>query len=79
MDYRFRQVRTVSEEIGKRAIEDIWCRIDRSCCKENDQSLTLFNTLAQKRSGVQSLVLDLPVADFKTENYQGSPTEFCVS
>ncbi|RKY05061.1 MAG: hypothetical protein DRP56_09330, partial [Planctomycetota bacterium] len=76
MDYRFRQVRTVSEEIGKRAIEDIWCRIDRSHCNEKDQTLTLFNTLAHKRSGVQALVLDLPVADFKTDNYQHSPTEF---
>ena len=60
MCYRFRQVQTVAEEVSRRACEGIWGRIDHSHCQENDQTLTVFNTLPYRRSGVQQFVLDLP-------------------
>jgi len=60
MYYRFRQVQTVAEEVSRRACEGIWAKIDHSYCEENDQTLTVFNTLPYKRSGVQQFVLDLP-------------------
>ena len=60
MCYRFRQVQTVAEEVSRRACEGLWAKIDHSHCEENDQTLTVFNTLPYARSGVQQFVLDLP-------------------
>ena len=76
MSYRFRQVRTVSEEVGKRAIESIWKRIDHSSFNQDDQTLTVFNSLPTKRQGIRMFVLDLPEDLFAPENYQRTPTGF---
>ena len=73
MLYRFRQVQTVAEEVSRRACEGIWAKIDYSYCDENDQALTVFNTLSYSRSGVQMFVLDLPVNLFG-QNFGKLPT-----
>ena len=74
MAYRFRQVRTVAEEISKRGLEAVWQRIDHSYCDADDQTLTVFNTLGFGRSGQRVFVLDLPTATFRDDSYQRSPT-----
>ena len=76
MAYRFRQVRTVAEEVGKRAVEGVWRRIDHSRYDPADQTLTVFNPAGIRRRGVRKFVLDLPVSDFQDPDHQRSPTGF---
>ena len=70
MIYRFRQVRTVADEVGKRSVEAIWRRIGFTRYDKDDQSLTIFNTLPFKRSGIHMFVLDLPSEIFKGPGFR---------
>lgn len=74
MTYRFRQISAISNEIAKRSIENIWKQIDHSCFQQDDQVITLFNTLPYNRSLVQNLVLDLPREIFADDTFRKLPT-----
>ncbi|MEN8255532.1 MAG: hypothetical protein ABFR33_08690, partial [Verrucomicrobiota bacterium] len=76
MEYRFRQVRTVSQEVGKRSCEAIWKRINHSIFDADSQTLTVFNTLPCRRCGVREFVLDLPAEQYDTEGYQRMPVGY---
>ncbi len=76
MEYRFRQVCTVSQEVGKRAVESIWKTIDHSAFDADTQTLTVFNTLPFRRDGVREFVLDLPGEQYGTEGYQRMPVGY---
>lgn len=57
---RFSEVRTVSQEVTRRACETLYRRMDLTTFQPGDITLTLFNPLPQAREGVWPIVVDLP-------------------
>lgn len=60
--YGFSVAKTVAEEVMGRSIVSLFGKIDtaKDFDKNTDFTFVIFNTLAQKRSGVMEVVVDLP-------------------
>lgn len=64
---RFAAALTVGREVSRRACEEIWKRLDLRAFYEDDQTLTVFNTLPTPRKGVVLVVVDLPCEEKREE------------
>lgn len=62
---RFRATADISQECSRKACEQIWAKIDTAKeFKDGDMTLTFFNTLPVRRSGVEQVVVDVPPPGF---------------
>lgn len=77
MRARWGEVDTLCDEICRRSMRDLACRIDGGALAENDLQLTVFNTLPFERSEAAAFTIDLPHADaeepFTVETLDGNP------
>ncbi|MCX7020490.1 MAG: hypothetical protein NTY46_16170 [Candidatus Sumerlaeota bacterium] len=62
MQARWSEVEAISDELCRRSMRDLICRIDGSAIPPSDLQLTVFNTLAFERAGVAEFIIDLPSA-----------------
>ncbi|MFA6426715.1 MAG: glycoside hydrolase family 38 C-terminal domain-containing protein [Phycisphaerae bacterium] len=62
---RFRTVMSLSRECSRKAVEDMWTKLDTSSAfNDGDLTITLFNTLPFARNGVQPVIIDVPHITF---------------
>lgn len=62
---RYRAVTAIARECSRQACEEVWLKLDtQRAYAEGDITLTFFNTLPTRRTGVQAIVVDLPNVTF---------------
>lgn len=64
MPYRFRAARSIAREVGRKACEHLWMKMNTAkVFKEDDLTLTFFNPTLNPRKAVIPIVVDTPLPD----------------
>lgn len=73
---RFRTVCAIARECSRKASEELWCKIDtKTGFKDGDITITVFNTLPSRLTGVHEAIIDVPnivVGDYLIEPCSGA-------
>jgi len=63
--FRFRATTAIAKECSRKAVEEIWLKINtKGHFEDGDLTLTFFNTLPNNRKRIESVIVDTPRPNF---------------